>query len=51
MINEVKNCNEDIILLDEWDANLDKNKMILIDQLIDDISSRKVVIEVRHRFN
>jgi len=36
------------ILLDEWDANLDKNNTEAIDRLIDSLSRKKVVIEVRH---
>lgn len=39
----------DVLLLDEWDANLDKENQEKLSQLIDEIAQRKCVIEVRHR--
>lgn len=39
----------DVLLLDEWDANLDPENRKLLSQLIHDISKQKCVIEVRHR--
>ncbi|OKH52840.1 hypothetical protein NIES2101_13365 [Calothrix sp. HK-06] len=39
----------DCILLDEWDANLDKSNQSEISQLIDQLAQNKTVVEVRHR--
>ncbi|HRD55681.1 MAG TPA: hypothetical protein PLC42_04705 [Parachlamydiaceae bacterium] len=39
----------DVLLLDEWDANLDKENQESLSQLIDKIAEKKCVIEVRHR--
>lgn len=39
----------DCILLDEWDANLDKFNQSEISQLIDKLARSKTVVEVRHR--
>ena len=36
------------VLLDEWDANLDKKNTNDVDLLLNDLSQTKVVIEVRH---
>ncbi len=38
-----------IILLDEWDANLDGANQHQLSQLIDQIAEKKCVVEVRHR--
>lgn len=38
-----------VVLLDEWDANLDSQTMMKIDHLINTFSQGKLVIEVRHR--
>ncbi|MCB1180922.1 MAG: ABC transporter ATP-binding protein/permease [Chlamydiia bacterium] len=38
-----------IVLLDEWDANLDTFNQQQLSRLIDKISQKKCVIEVRHR--
>lgn len=48
LYSEIDNSNEKVILLDEWDANLDTENKSKIDKLIDKISEKKVVIEVRH---
>lgn len=37
-----------ILMLDEWDANLDRDNFRKIDQLLDEASRQMVVIEVRH---
>lgn len=37
------------ILLDEWDANLDTNNINLLEERIDQLAKRCVVVEVRHR--
>jgi ABC-type transport system involved in cytochrome bd biosynthesis fused ATPase/permease subunit len=39
----------DVLLLDEWDANLDKENQESLSELIDKIAEKKCVIEVRHR--
>lgn len=39
----------DVLLLDEWDANLDKDNQERLSLLIDELSEKKCVIEVRHR--
>lgn len=39
----------DVLLLDEWDANLDKENQERLSSLIDELSGKKCVIEVRHR--
>lgn len=39
----------DVLLLDEWDANLDEDNRQRLSQLIDELALRKCVIEVRHR--
>lgn len=38
-----------IIILDEWDANLDDTVLSKLSELIDDIAKRHKVIEIRHR--
>lgn len=38
-----------ILLLDEWDANLDADNKKLIDSALDLISKQKLIIEVRHQ--
>lgn len=38
-----------VLLLDEWDANLDQENQEIISKLIDKLSLKKCVIEVRHR--
>lgn len=37
------------LLLDEWDANLDKENVKQIDEILSSLSTTKVIIEVRHR--
>lgn len=44
-----KNVEANIILLDEWDANLDGTNQNQLSQLIDRIATQKCVVEVRHR--
>jgi len=39
----------DVLLLDEWDANLDSENQEKLSELIDELSTKKCVIEVRHR--
>lgn len=37
-----------VLILDEWDANLDSVNKLALDSLIDKISEEKLVVEVRH---
>lgn len=39
----------DVLLLDEWDANLDMENQEKLSLLIDELARKKCVIEVRHR--
>lgn len=39
----------DVLLLDEWDANLDPDNKERLSALIDELAQKKCVIEVRHR--
>lgn len=39
----------DVLLLDEWDANLDSENRTRLSELIDELSRKKCVIEVCHR--
>lgn len=49
-LEEIENHVESkIILLDEWDANLDMINQTHLSQMIDKISHTKCVVEVRHR--
>ncbi len=38
-----------VLLLDEWDANLDSDNRILIDRKIEQLAQTSLVLEVRHR--
>lgn len=49
LIEILENVDVDVLLLDEWDANLDKENQELLSALIDEIATKKCVIEVRHR--
>lgn len=51
ILHEIReNVTSPIILLDEWDANLDKNTKNEMSILIDDLASRFCIIESRHNF-
>ena len=45
----LEKVNVDVLLLDEWDANLDHENQEHLSQLIDQLAEKKCVIEVRHR--
>lgn len=47
--NSFSNSRVSIILLDEWDANLDEYNISIINNLIEHYSKDKLIIEVRHR--
>lgn len=39
----------DVLLIDEWDANLDTENIMKLDEVIDNLATEILVIEVRHR--
>ncbi|MBA3723090.1 MAG: hypothetical protein H0W88_11920 [Parachlamydiaceae bacterium] len=45
----LEKVDADVLLLDEWDANLDKENQERLSTLIDALAEKKCVIEVRHR--
>jgi len=45
----IEKVDVDVLLLDEWDANLDHDNQELLSDLIDKLADKKCVIEVRHR--
>lgn len=47
-IERAVSFSEDIILLDEWDANLDSKNKLILDEKINELSEKYLVIEVRH---
>lgn len=49
LVEILENVDADVLLLDEWDANLDKENQETLSSLIDELSQTKCVIEVRHR--
>ncbi len=48
-LHELAESDYPVLLLDEWDANLDKHNTAKIDDILSSISQNKCVIEVRHR--
>lgn len=49
LVEILEKVDIDVLLLDEWDANLDKENQEQLSSLIDKLSEQKCVIEVRHR--
>lgn len=49
LLEILERVDVDVLLLDEWDANLDKENQEKLSALIDELSAKKCVIEVRHR--
>lgn len=49
LLEIIDKVNVDVLLLDEWDANLDKENQEILSELIDHLAEKKCVIEVRHR--
>jgi len=49
LLEILEKVDADVLLLDEWDANLDKENQERLSSLIDELSTKKCVIEVRHR--
>lgn len=48
-INEILKQESKVILLDEWDANLDSKNVALLDRLFNERSLNHIIIEVRHK--
>ncbi|MCE2982063.1 MAG: hypothetical protein LW832_00715 [Parachlamydia sp.] len=49
LLEIIDKVDVDVLLLDEWDANLDKENRETLSALIDELAQKKCVIEVRHR--
>jgi ABC-type transport system involved in cytochrome bd biosynthesis fused ATPase/permease subunit len=49
LLEIIEKVDVDVLLLDEWDANLDKENRETLSILIDELAQKKCVIEVRHR--
>ena len=49
LLEILERVDVDVLLLDEWDANLDNENRERLSLLIDELSEKKCVIEVRHR--
>ena len=49
LLEIIEKVDTDVLLLDEWDANLDKENQERLSKLIDELAEKKCVIEVRHR--
>lgn len=37
-----------VVLLDEWDANLDRKNMAVVNKRIEDLAQESLIIEIRH---
>ena len=52
LIKQIQEIREDdqsrIVMLDEWDAHLDKDNTQIIDQYLDDLAQTRLVMDVRH---
>lgn len=48
-IKEILKQDSRLILLDEWDANLDSKNVALLDHLFNERSLNNIIIEVRHK--
>lgn len=48
-IKFLETAPEKVILLDEWDANLDDTNLLRLEEQIQNLSKTRLVIEVRHR--
>lgn len=49
LLEILEKVEADVLLLDEWDANLDSENKEKLSHLIDELAATKCVIEVRHR--
>ena len=52
LIKQIQEIREDdrstVVMLDEWDAHLDKENTQIIDQYLDDLAQTRLVMDVRH---
>lgn len=52
LIKQIQEIREDdqsrIVMLDEWDAHLDRENTQIIDQHLDELAQTRLIIEVRH---
>ncbi len=52
LLSEIlEHVSADVLLLDEWDANLDQENQEKVSLMIDTLAASKCVVEVRHRSN
>lgn len=49
LLEILERVDVDVLLLDEWDANLDSENQEKLSLLIDELAEKKCVVEVRHR--
>lgn len=49
LLEILEKVDVDVLLLDEWDANLDSENQERLSNLINELAEKKCVIEVRHR--
>ena len=49
LLEILEKVDVDVLLLDEWDANLDQENQEYLSKMIDGWAKNKCVIEVRHR--
>jgi len=47
-LKDLQSSNCDILLLDEWDANLSTENRAAMDQMINQLSLERIVVEIRH---
>jgi len=47
-LKDIQSSNCSILLLDEWDANLSAENLFAVDQVINQLSSERIVVEIRH---
>lgn len=50
-LKDLQESNCKILLLDEWDANLSFDNRVVVDKMINQLSSDRVIIEIRHSAN
>ena len=52
LIKQIQEIREDdqstVVMLDEWDAHLDKENTQIIDQYLDELAQTRLVMDVRH---
>ncbi|UXZ05245.1 ATP-binding cassette domain-containing protein [Moraxella nasicaprae] len=48
-LSKVASDDIKVLLLDEWDAHLDKNNMAMVDEKLIKLANQFLVIEIRHR--